>query len=228
MSVWFECRLFDLARFESLKEDFEALIRGEVRPGVRAAALEGLAKLEQSDAFGDGALRDYYAKPLRAIAHGPSNISEYRAVPSVNPLLTTVCMVGYERISYEQGVPAPRNVVQLAERDGNLYAELTTRSAWIHALFNTEPPYWPADLPLPEPPDYRDCQHRALMVLSRAQLARLEDELSRLASDPTWLKELSWDRVVPAWAAPAFQRLRNLVANARRDPHLTIAIEING
>jgi hypothetical protein len=52
MSVWFECRLFDLARFESLKEDFEALIRGEVRPSVRAAALEGLARLEHSDAFG--------------------------------------------------------------------------------------------------------------------------------------------------------------------------------
>jgi hypothetical protein len=165
---------------------------------------------------------------LEAIARGPSNISDHRAVPSVNPLLITVCMVGYERISYEYGAPEPRTVVQLAGGDGNLYAELATRSVWIDGLFNREPPYWPADLPRPEPPDYEDCQHRALMVLSRTQLKQLDDELSRLASDPKWLKELSWDRVVPEIAAPAFNRLRNLVAHARTELHLTVAIETNG
>jgi hypothetical protein len=228
MSVWFECRLFDLARFESLKDDLEALIGGEVRPGIRAAALEGLAKLEPSEAFGGDPVRRWLGEPLQAIAHGPSQLADPWAVPSVNPLVTTLCMVDYEPISDEPGAPAPRNVVQLCEGDGNLYAELTARSRFIDALFNREPPHWPAQLPPPEPPDYRECQHRALMVLSRAQLEQLDAELSRLAGDPTWLKVLSWDRVDPAWAAPAFERLRQLVANARRDPRLTVAIELNG
>jgi hypothetical protein len=217
MSVWFECRLFDLGRFESLKTDLEALIRGEVRASVRAAAREGLDRLGHVFAESSEALREHLAGQLRAIADAAGNFADRRAVPSINSLLDTVLM------------PPPRKPVLLAEQDGNLYAELANRSRWIEDLFNgIATPWWPGDLPQPEPPDYQECQHRALLVLDRADLERLDGELARMAADPRWLKDLSWDRVMPEHAAPAFARLRDLVARALREPHLSIAVEING
>jgi hypothetical protein len=137
-------------------------------------------------------------------------------------------MVDYEQIRFDRPASAPRNVVQLADADGNLFAELSARSRFIETLFHLDPPWWPRGLPAPEPPDYEDCPHRALLLLSRELLARLDDELAQLAANPTWLVELSWDRVQPALAAATFARLRDLVTRARLDPRLTVVIEFNG
>jgi hypothetical protein len=49
-----------------------------------------------------------------------------------------------------------------------------------------------------------------------------------MAADPRWLKDLSWDRVMPEHAAPAFARLRDLVARAVQNSHLTVSIEVSG
>jgi hypothetical protein len=230
VSVFWECRLFDAAKFESLRLDLEALIRGEVRASVRAAALEGLKQLEGTSAYGEEVLRDYWAEPLRVIANATRDFPNRSTVPSINALLTTVCMVGYERISFDATAPAPRNLVELASgRDGHLFAELATRSRWIDDLFHgMASPWWPSDLPQPEPPDYEWCQHRAVLVLSRADLERFEGELARMATDPRWLKDLSWDRVMPEHAAPAFALLSDLVARALQDPALTLVVEVNG
>ena len=217
MSTWFECRLFDLGRFESLKADLEALIGGEVRASVREAAREGLDRVGRSSAGDSEALQEYLAAPLRAIANSEGDFADRGAVPSINPLLDTVL------------IPPPRTPVLLAEQDGNLYAELANRSRWIEEMFNgLATPWWPQGLPQRQPPDGRECQHRAVLVLDRADLERLDGELARLAADPRWLKELSWDRVVPEHAAPAFARLRDLVARARREPHLSMVVAVNG
>jgi hypothetical protein len=229
VSVWFEVRLFDLDRFESLRSDLEALIGGEVRPSVRAAAVEGLARLAHGDAFGGDVLREHYAEPLRAIAHGQGAIADRRAVPSITPLLMTVCMLDYEEVDYAEEAAPPQNLVQLGDQDGGLYAELTARSRWIHDLMNgIVTAWWPENLPEPEPPDFDECQHRALLVLSRVHVATLGDELDRLAGDPRWLKDLSRDRVRPEHAAPAFTRLRALVGRARGDAGWSVCVEVSG
>jgi hypothetical protein len=229
VSVWFECRLLDLARFEALRPDLEALIRGEVRPAVRAAAREALERIAASTAFRSEAGRASAASTVRAVAEATSDFADRDDVPSVDALVEHVCMVAYEGWSPDPAAPLPQNLVALADgRDGQLYAELSTHSPFIEQLFNGRLiPWWPK-LPAPAPPRYEMPQHATLVVLHRDDLDWFDAELARVAAMPTWLEELSWDRVEPVSAAAAFARLRDLVSRARREPHLSIVIGVNG
>jgi len=224
MGSWLHLRLVDERSALNIAPALNDLLRGRPRGDLAMLAERGLAALAMHPTENEPIVGSTRAR-LEAIARRSStrrsNRSDLNAVSALIESLVYVDTMRPWRPAHEDDVAPLSSLILCDGTDGQLFAELSNRVPIFESLSNqgSRPLL---DLRGLDDETLMEASELAVSLTLRDDLARLDVALTKLATDPTFLVELTWDRVEPTYARPTFSRLRRLIRRALDAPTWTL------
>lgn len=225
MGAWLYVRLARTEAVSRIAPAVNALVRGKLPEDAVELAGQALRALEARE--GDEASASTFTRDtLVELASKPGarrvkNRGIEMAHALIEALLFVDALPSWTLEPVDEGAP-PASIVLADGRDGQLYAELANRAPGFEELAtNGGGPV--IDVTGLDDERRFDVSEVDVRVSSRAELEALDAALAALAAEPRFLVDVTWDRVDPARARPAFVQLRRLVRRAVETDGITLA-----
>lgn len=222
MTVDLQVRLVRLDALARARPVLAALAAGRCLPEARGLADEASARLGEPG-YEPHYHRDHLVESLGVI-RSPENadVVRKRSESLAHALLEALVFVEPLGTGHHAHDRVDVDTLMLGDgSDGYLYSEFMTVFRFFERLVTEGG----ERLIPPAPPDDDELEDPAFMIATPGELAELRGGLETLARDRSFLVKTSWERVDPARARIAFERLRRMVLVASEVPDLAFGWE---